>query len=922
MVMKIKLLALLLALITVVSTFASCGGTKGTETDIENTESETDAVTETESEIETDANIEKGPDDLLLLDFKTTLSVVEYLDSVEGTSANAGLHGGVIADGKWVYNGSPLAFSDECGIFNLKRYSFEFDMCFKSFVNRDSTSVFSIITDDDGTLDGSSSFFPLKMDMDGKLYHFNRKNKAIQLELGKVYHVKYEIDRENDHAILYLNGEKWEEVSYPQTNKAYNCYRFMDVSRGADMWFDNFLVKKIRLPFDESELVKAYAIDAAYVRAGSHAATPQKLADGIYVDIKEAGGGNMQREGLLKFDISDLTVDAIESISLVGKYVNMTAERTFNIYWVDSDWDGQTVTYNDVPTGELIAEAITFTGKGARLDLAEYVKEALDNGETEFSIKIVPLYQEGSGQTRIYFDEENKPYLEISDEYREKNYYENLVADKAANDAIWAWAQKMYDEWYARYQKLPAVNENAEMIHPDQSQYTKTNYASGNAGNYASTKKPYKTRPLEAITDLDQYVSEQVKNAKLDRYGGLMVESLKQKATGFFYTVKIDGRWWMIDPLGYPYFSIGLSNIHYSLNGSSLQRNNALKLFGTLDNWALATTKEVREYLNFNSTFNPPAEMRRVDDLLPYIAPLSVMSRYGSAKGHMGSTKFTQNGTMPVFDPDFVSYAKSVVKEQIVSAVKDPNIIGYTTDNELPMQEVMLDNALTVDHRNPINHYTYACTWTWLVNITGKEDPSFDDVTDELRDLYRGFVYDRYYYIVEDAIRAVDTNHMYMGSKYLTVSKDSEWVHRFAAQYLDCMTINWYFCWEPESEALYGFERNSDLPFVVTEFYTKAGDSGLGNSSGAGWYVATQTDRADYYDTFTLKLLESNNCVGWQLFHYMDNDPSSGTTDKTSVDSNKGLYNSEYEIYTDFADRVLLLNENVYKLLDYFKNKK
>ena len=161
-----------------------------------------------------------------------------------------------------------------------------------------------------------------------------------------------------------------------------------------------------------------------------------------------------------------------------------------------------------------------------------------------------------------------------------------------------------------------------------------------------------------------------------------------------------------------------------------------------------------------------------------------------------------------------------------------------------------------------------------------------------------------------------------MGSKYLTVSKDSEWVHRFAAQYLDCMTINWYFCWEPESEALYGFERNSDLPFVVTEFYTKAGDSGLGNSSGAGWYVATQTDRADYYDTFTLKLLESNNCVGWQLFHYMDNDPSSGTTDKTSVDSNKGLYNSEYEIYTDFADRVLLLNENVYKLLDYFKNKK
>jgi hypothetical protein len=135
------------------------------------------------------------------------------------------------------------------------------------------------------------------------------------------------------------------------------------------------------------------------------------------------------------------------------------------------------------------------------------------------------------------------------------------------------------------------------------------------------------------------------------------------------------------------------------------------------------------------------------------------------------------------------------------------------------------------------------------------------------------------------------------------------------------MTINWYFCWEPESEALLGIERNGDMPFIVTEFYTKAGDSGLPNLSGAGLYVATQTDRADYYETFTLKLLESNNCVGWQLFHYMDNDPNSGTGDKSSVDSNKGIYNNDYELYTVFTDRIAVLNRDVYKILDYFKNK-
>ena len=61
--------------------------------------------------------------------------------------------------------------------------------------------------------------------------------------------------------------------------------------------------------------------------------------------------------------------------------------------------------------------------------------------------------------------------------------------------------------------------------------------------------------------------------------------------------------------------------------------------------------------------------------------------------------------------------------------------------------------------------------------------------------------------------------------------------------------------------------------------------------------------------------------MGWQLYHYMDNDPNSGTGDKSSVDSNKGIYNNDYELYTVFTDRIAVLNRDVYKILDYFKNK-
>lgn len=921
--MFLRIVSLILVALMALSAFAACGG-QGNDTtafDTSDVGSDETAPPETEPPV-----VEPEPvAELLVMDFDTDLPLLDYIASIEGTSVNARLNGGDIVDGKWVYSDTALAFSDECGIYDLAAYSVEFDICFNSFVNKDNTSVFTFITDADGVLGGESSFYALKMDMNGQLYNHNVKPTAVQLELGRVYNVRYEIDRESASADLYLDNKLWTTVSYGQKNNVYNCFRFMDTARGADMWVDNFIVKDTSVIINQSTETVAVAIDAAYVRGGGYAYEPQKLADGIYIDIKPNNGGDFHREGLIKFDISKFKPGSVKYTMFAGTYVNMGADRLFNVYWVDSNWDGETVTYDNAPSGKCIARNITFGGMGKDLEMSQYIEEALAKGDKTFSILIVPVSQSGDGQTRIFFHGDDKPQIVVFDEKPEKNYFEQLVEDDADNAKIWEWAQIMYDEWYARYQSLPAVNANAERLSPDQSQYIRSNYASGQSTNYSSSKQLYKSRPLEGITDLDEYVSKEFKNAKLDEFGGIMVESLKQKATGFFYTTKIDGRWWMIDPLGYPYINIGLSHIDYSLNGSQLQKENALKKYGTFENWALVATNQVRDELNFNATFSPRSEVKNIEGGLPYMSHFSVMSSYGSAKGVRvngnGSTVFSENNTMPVFDPEFVGYANNFISQKLSADVNNKKIVGYTSDNELPMDLTMLDNALSVKHTKSVNYYTYACAWTWLGNMTGKDNPSFADVTDELRDLYRGFVYDRYFYVVSEAFDAADANHMYMGCRFLTKSTSSEWVYRFAAQYLDCMTINWYFCWEPETEALYGIERNGDMPFVVTEFYTKAGDSGLGNTSGAGWYVATQKDRADFYETYTIKLMESNNCVGWQLFHYMDNDPNSGTGDSSSVDSNKGIYNNNYELYTVFTDRIKVLNANVYKLLDYFKNK-
>ncbi len=660
------------------------------------------------------------------------------------------------------------------------------------------------------------------------------------------------------------------------------------------------------------------------MRGGAYANTPQKLAEGMYADIKYTPDMDTYREGLLKFDISPFAPGSVKYTRFSGDYVNMEEDRYFDIYVTDPDWNSDTVTFNNKPEGKLVAEDISFNGKKPVVELAPFIDEALEKGEKELSVRIVPKFQSGAGQTRIQFLGENKPFIMVFDRKPEKNYFEDLVEDERENAAIWAWAQKMFDEWHARYISLPPVNDMAKAIVSDETQYTKSNYASQHSTDYDTNKRLYRSRVLSAITDLDEYVTDEIKQAKLDEYGGLMVEFLKSEATGFFYSSKIGGRWWIVDPLGYPYISVGLSHINYSLNGSQLQRANALNKYGSFENWALETTRQVRDELNFNNSFSPRAEVEKIEKGLPYMAHMSVMSSFGASKGVRGkcngSTVFVANNTMPVFDPDFEDYANQYAKER-ANDVNNPKIIGYTTDNELPMDEAMLGLSLSVNHLKPENHYTYACAWTWLVNMTGKDNPSFGDVTSELNDLFRGFVYDRYFYVVSKAFRAADCNHMNMGCRFLTKSKDSEWVYRFAAQYLDVMTINWYFAWEPQSDALLGIEKNGDLPFMVTEFYSKAGDSGLKNTAGAGFYVATQTDRADFYENFTLKLLESKNCIGWQLFHYMDNDPNSGTADASSVNSNKGIYNNDYELYTDFTDRIKVLNKNVYNLVSYFENK-
>jgi len=145
-----------------------------------------------------------------------------------------------------------------------------------------------------------------------------------------------------------------------------------------------------------------------------------------------------------------------------------------------------------------------------------------------------------------------------------------------------------------------------------------------------------------------------------------------------------------------------------------------------------------------------------------------------------------------------------------------------------------------------------------------------------------------------------------------------------AGKYCDVISVNFYTHWTPPSDAMVMWEAAAKKPFLITEFYTKAVDSGMANVTGAGWLVHTQADRGAAYQNVTLQLLENKGNVGWQFFRYQDNDPTDTANkwDDSNIDGNKGIVDSKYRIWQQLLDRQKQVNLNAYSLIDYFDTRK
>lgn len=435
--------------------------------------------------------------------------------------------------------------------------------------------------------------------------------------------------------------------------------------------------------------------------------------------------------------------------------------------------------------------------------------------------------------------------------------------------------------------------------------------------NNISTYGNWKKFPTSTVQQLNNQLAAK-EAIPTNIYGSNLRQ--KVRATGFFRTEKIDGKWWTIDPDGYAGLQIAINSV--TQGKSDRNQKNFQSVYGNEKQWMQSTGKllidngfnaagswsEIEPIQRYNKTVSKP---------ISYTVMLNFMSQYGEKRGGTSQEaghKGYPNNTIFVFDPGFEKMCDQLASD-LVKYKEDKNLYGYFTDNELPFNLKNLEDYLALPNKKD---FGYLAAKKWLEDRNIKQE----DISTQNKADFLGFVADTYFSIVTKSIRKYDPNHLCLGSRFYSSEKNVKEFMQAAGKHIDVVSVNYYSTWTPSQMNMQNWEKWTGKPLIITEFYVKAEDSGLANISGAGWLVKNQQDRGLFYQNYCLGLLQSNSCIGWHWFKYQDNDPTYTKSDPSNNDANKGILDNEYQVYQPLLDQMKQLNDNRFKLIELFNKAK
>jgi hypothetical protein len=443
-------------------------------------------------------------------------------------------------------------------------------------------------------------------------------------------------------------------------------------------------------------------------------------------------------------------------------------------------------------------------------------------------------------------------------------------------------------------------------------------------GQYKMKEWPGKVQNLEELKNKLNKVLEKPDDffiKEWSKYGGWTKKKLDE-GTGFFTRYKQDGRWWLVDPEGYAFFSTGpdcvgtsadcridgveqlldwlpprddpdyrdmfFSSYDYSTfeirpSGVvfSYPAANLFRIYGKEwhKKWSNLVSRQLKSN-GMNTIGNWSDESILGKITMPYVIPLT----------RFPETKISIFRDFPdVLSEEYKKDAEECAKF-LLPFVRDPYMIGYFLRNE-PMwafvnnlviaDEVLYNPAPSVCKDELIRFLREkykspkALSEAWKHSFT-----SFDDLRkplenasrfseNSLKDLreFSKILLRAYVAIPAKACREVDPNHMNLGMRWAWIS-DPDIITGW--ENFDVFSINCYF--EDPTPALDNVRNlGVDLPIVIGEFHFGALDLGLTSTGLKG--TPNQQERGKAYRYYCERVAAHPHGVGCHWFQFYDQFP-------------------------------------------------
>ncbi len=355
------------------------------------------------------------------------------------------------------------------------------------------------------------------------------------------------------------------------------------------------------------------------------------------------------------------------------------------------------------------------------------------------------------------------------------------------------------------------------------------------------------------------------------KFGGYL--SATVKATGYFRTEKIDGRWWFVDPEGYLFLSVGVDCVSPGGGGNALNIGKRNNLFKELPPQGLSPRPDRPNAVSFGNWNlfrrygqSYPAKskeliIKRMDKWgLNTICNWSnpeVMALNRKAFMLQLHGVGIENGIMglpDVYTPDFAARVDASIREFVTPYRENPWLIGYFSGNEPSWtgQEERLCGMILSGADRPFK--------TELTKFLAGGD------TPEKRKQFVIHTFSIFLQTVNKSLKAHDPNHLNLGIRF--GHNPGKEILAVCKGVFDVFSFNCYDL-APKKEFMDQITEGTGLPMIIGEYHFGTVDRGMAQSL---WQVNSQKERGVAFSYYTETAYAHPALIGTAWFQWCDQD--------------------------------------------------